>query len=88
MKDVTLIVLTAPACAHCDEFLRFWGSIKEEWPNVVMREVSMLTDQGQDLIQEHRIFASPGIILNGELFSAGSFDKNAIQEKLKILSVI
>ena len=88
MKDVTLIVLTAPACAHCDEFLRFWGSIEGEWPNVVMREVSMLTEEGQGLIQEHRIFASPGIIINGELFSAGSFDKGAIQEKLKALSLI
>ena len=87
MKHVTLDILTAPHCAHCEELLRFWESIKGEWPNVKMQEVSMMTKEGQELVQKHFIFASPGIIINGELFGSGSFHKEAIQKKLQALSI-
>mgnify|MGYP000219784046 CR=1 FL=1 len=40
-----------------------------------MREVSVLTEEGQALAREHGVFASPGIILNGELFSSGGYDE-------------
>lgn len=88
MEHITLRVLTAPHCAHCDEFLRFFESIRGEWPNVEMQEVSMLSEEGQELVRKHLVFASPGIIINDDLFCSGNFDKTAIQEKLRSLSVI
>lgn len=86
MKHVTLDILTAPHCKPCDDLVRFWESVKVEWPNVEMREVSILTEEGQALVQKHLVLASPGIIINDELFGVGDWNGGAIQEKLKILS--
>ena len=86
MKYITLEILTAPHCRYCEELLHFWDSIKEEWFNVKMKEIDIVSQEGQELVQKHMIFASPGIIINGELFGTGRFDGNALQEKLRILS--
>lgn len=45
----------------------------------------MLSEQGQKMVQEYGIMASPGIIVNGELFSTGGLDKNKLVEKLRSL---
>ncbi len=85
MKPIALDVLTAPGCTHCHEFLSYWETIKGEWPSVTMTEISIITPEGQELVGKHQIFASPGIILNGEVFATGGFNKEKFTEKLKEL---
>ena len=86
MKNITLEVLTAPGCTHCHEFLEFWKTIAGEWANVSMKELSIITPEGQEMVGKYQIFASPGIILNGEVFATGGFNKEKFVEKLKALS--
>ncbi|MBI4135987.1 MAG: thioredoxin family protein [Candidatus Vogelbacteria bacterium] len=86
MKEVELIELTAPGCQHCAAFGEFWRAVEKDWPQVKFREVSVTTPEGQTLAGKHLIFASPGIILNGELFSTGGVNKEQFLEKLKALS--
>lgn len=86
MKNITLEVLTAPGCTHCHEFLEFWKTIAGEWPNVTQKELSIITPEGQELVGKYQIFASPGIILNDEVFATGGFNKEKFIEKLKALS--
>ncbi|MBI2097631.1 MAG: thioredoxin family protein [Candidatus Vogelbacteria bacterium] len=86
MKEVELIELSAPGCQHCAAFQEFWRSVAKDWPQVKFREVSVTTTEGQALAGKHLIFASPGIILNGELFSTGGVNKEQFFNKLKILS--
>ncbi len=86
MKEVELIELSAPGCAHCQAFQEFWQSVAKDWPQVKFREVSVTTVEGQALAANHLIFASPGIIINGELFSTGGVNKNELLNKLKTLS--
>ncbi len=86
MQTVSLLVLTSPGCTHCKSFLEFWEAKKGEWRNVTVREISALTEEGQALAREHLIFASPGIILNNELFASGGYDEEQFIEKLKKLS--
>lgn len=86
MKNVTLEVLSSPGCTHCHEFLEYWKTIAAEWPNVLLKETSLITPEGQQLVQKHQIFASPGILLNNELFSTGGVNKAKFVEKLKTLS--
>ena len=85
MKEVELIELSAPGCTHCRAFQDFWHSLAAEWPSVKFREVSVVTPEGQELAGKHMIFASPGIILNGQLFSTGGVDKDKFLAKLKEL---
>ena len=86
MKEVELIELSAPGCTHCAAFQEFWHGIEKDWPKVKFREVSVTTPEGTELAGKHMIFASPGIILNGELFSTGGVDEEKFLAKLKELS--
>jgi len=86
MTSVHVQELTAPGCVHCKEFKEFWHSIEKDWPNVRFEEISILTPDGQELAQKYMIFASPGIIINGELFSTGGVDKEKFVLRIKALS--
>lgn len=86
MKQIALDVLASPGCHVCKTFEEFWHSIEKEWPNVSFKKLDVTTPEGQEIAQKYMIFASPGIILNGELWATGGFDKTAFLEKIKALS--
>lgn len=86
MKEVLLEELSSPGCHNCAEFKVFWEGIQADWPNVKFTELSIVTPEGQELVQKHQIFASPGIILNGELFATGGVNKDDFIKKLTELS--
>jgi len=85
-KLIVLEELSAPGCQHCAAFKEFWHSIEKDWSNVTFREYSVTTPEGQEMVQKYMIFASPGIVLNGELFSTGGVNQKEFVEKLKELS--
>lgn len=78
--------LSSPGCHHCMEFERFWRSVEHDWPDVEYRKIDVTTSEGQELAAKHMIFASPGIIVNGELFSTGGVDKGKFLDWLTKLS--
>ena len=88
MKPVLLEELSSPGCQVCKAFEAFWHSIEHDWPNVTYKKIDVTTPEGQEMAGKHMIFASPGIILNGELWATGGFDKKKVLEKLKELSGI
>ena len=52
-----------------------------------MREVSIVTPEGQELAREKFVFASPGIIMNGELCFSGGYDEKEFLATLKAFSI-
>jgi glutaredoxin len=84
---ILLQELSSPGCHICKEFEEFWNSIKGDFPNVEYQNISVTTPEGQEMVGKYMIFASPGIIINGELFSTGGFDRAKVVEKLKELSL-
>ena len=86
MKRIVLEELVSPGCHICRQFEEFWHAIEKDWPNVDWRKVDVTTPEGQALAQKYMIFASPGIILNGELWATGGFDKEKFVARLKELS--
>ena len=85
-KPVQLDVLASPGCVHCKELEDFWHSIEKDWPNVTFRHVDVTTPEGQEMAGKFMIFTSPGVVINGELFSTGGVDKGKFVEKLKEMS--
>lgn len=78
--------VSAPGCSHCEEARQtLQKEIKSQFPEVEIEFIDMLSEQGQKMVQEYGIMASPGIIVNGELFSTGGLDKNKLVEKLRSL---
>lgn len=86
MKPVTLEELSSPGCHICRQFEEFWHSVEKDWPNVKYKNVDVTTSQGQEMAQKYMIMASPGIILNGELWATGGFDDKKFVKKLHELS--
>ena len=86
MKIISLVELSSPGCQICKMFEEFWKSIETDWPNVKYKNISVITPEGQALASKYMIFSSPGIIINGELFSSGGFDRDTFIKKLKELS--
>lgn len=83
---IKLEEVTVPGCVECARFKKFWEEIRGQFPNVEFKEVDATTPEGMEMVQRHMIFASPGIVINGELFSTGGVHKDTFLEKLKSLS--
>ena len=86
MKPVILEELSSPGCHICRQFEEFWRSIEKDWSSVTYKNIDVTTPEGQEMVQKYMVMASPGIILNGELWATGGFHKNKFVEKLKELS--
>lgn len=86
MREILLEELSSPGCHNCAGFKEFWEAEKANWSNVTFKEVSILDPEGQEMVQKYQIFASPGIIINGELFSTGGVNKDDFIKKLTELS--
>lgn len=77
--------LTMPGCHTCEEVKKIIEEIKPDFPDLKYEELDMTSDKGQELVQQYSIMSSPGIIINGELFSTGGVNKGELVEKLKSL---
>ena len=86
MKPITLEVLASPGCHNCKAFEAFWHAIEKDWPDVRFKHLDVTTSEGQEMAGKYMIFASPGIILNNELWATGGFDKDKFVARLKELS--
>jgi len=83
MKPVTVESLSSPGCHNCKAFEEYFETIKSHFPNVTYRNISILSPEGMEMAAKYSIFASPGIVINGELFSTGGIDKDKFLEKIK-----
>lgn len=87
MAKIKIQEVTSPGCSHCAAAKKILEEeIKPQFPDVEIEYIDMTTEQGQKMIQDYGIMSSPGIVINGELFSVGGLNKNKLIEKIKSLS--
>ena len=79
---IEVIEVTVPGCVECARFKKFWEGAKNDFPNVSMKEIDATTSEGMELVSKHTIFASPGVLINGELFCTGGVPRDAFLKKL------
>ena len=82
---VLLQEITVPGCVDCRRFAEWRKTNSAQFPNVKFEQINALDPQGQEMVLKYQIFASPGIIINNELFSTGGVDTKKLTEKLKEL---
>lgn len=82
-QKIILEILSSPGCVHCAEFKKYWESVKNNFPDVEMAEIDLTSDKGQEMVSRYMIMASPGVIINGELFSTGGVNKEKFEAKLR-----
>lgn len=82
---INIQFVTVPGCHECAKAKEVLEELRPEFPQMHIEEVSAVTQEGMELVQKYGIMASPGIVINGELFSTGGVDKNKLVETLKAL---
>ncbi len=77
--------LTMPDCHTCAKVKKIIEEIKPDFPDLEIEEIDITSEEGQKMVQKYGIMSSPGIIIEGELFSTGGVNKGKLVEKLKSL---
>lgn len=81
-----ILFLTMMNCHNCAAAKKIFDEVMPDFANVEVTEVDIASEEGQKIVQQHGIMASPGIVINGELFSTGGVNKEKLLEKLKSLT--
>ena len=84
-KNINVQLVISPGCTHCAEVRKVLEEIKPKYPQMQIEEVDATTDKGMELVVKHTIMASPGTIVNGELFATGGINKDSLVKKLDSL---
>jgi len=78
--------LTIPGCHNCEAAKKIFDEVMPEFKDrFEVKEFDMTAPDGQELMQKYGVMASPGIIINDELFSTGGVSKEKLLEKLRAL---
>ncbi len=77
--------LTMVGCHNCAAAKKIFDEVIPEYPNVEVVEIDITSEEGQELVSKYAVLASPGIIIDDELFSTGGVDRDKLVEKLQSL---
>lgn len=82
---INIKFVTVEDCYHCAKAQEIFEELKPQYPEMEIEEIDATTEEGMALVAKYEIFQSPGIIINGELFSTGGLNKDKFIEKLASL---
>jgi len=83
---INIQFVTVPGCHECAKAKKIFEELKPQYPEMQITEINVTSPEGMALVQKYGIFSSPGIIINGELFSTGALNKDEFIKKLDELS--
>lgn len=84
MIKVTLI--RPEGCAHCVAVKEVLQKLKKEYKDLIVEEIDMLSEKGQELVQKYNIMASPGILVNNVFFGFGGATEQQFRKKFDEIS--
>lgn len=66
---------------HCSIVKPVLERLKKDYSELEVEEIDMASEEGQKLVQQHGIVASPGILIDGEFFASGGATETQFREK-------
>ncbi len=82
---VKVQLLTSIGCSHCAHAKEVLKEVSEQYPDLEVEEIDITTDKGQEMVSKYMVMSSPGVIIDGELFSQGGLEKDKLISKLEEL---
>jgi alkyl hydroperoxide reductase subunit AhpF len=79
---INIQFVTVPGCHECAKAKQIFDELKPRYPQMHIEEIDATAPQGMELVQRYSIMASPGVVINGELFSTGALNKDEFIKKL------
>ncbi|EKD64872.1 MAG: hypothetical protein ACD_50C00275G0002 [uncultured bacterium] len=84
-NNITVQLVSTPGCTHCEEVRKVLHEVKPQYPGMEIKELDATNPDGLELVTKHGILASPGVIINNELFATGGINKGDLIKKLDSL---
>ena len=66
---ISIQFITSLGCAECERAKQILQEAKSIFTDVEIKEIDLMSEKGISLVARHSIMASPGIVINDELFS-------------------
>tara|TARA_B100000508_G_scaffold60333_1_gene47023 strand:+ start:80236 stop:80493 length:258 start_codon:yes stop_codon:yes gene_type:complete len=79
MIKVTLV--RPEGCHHCKEVKNTLEGMRDEFPDISIEEIDMVTPEGRELVQKYQMLSSPGILINDEFFAFGGATEEQFRKK-------
>ena len=79
---ITIQFITSLGCVECEKAKRILQKAKSAYRNIAIKEIDVMSQKGISLVTKYGIMASPGIIINDELFSVGKLEKQKLFERI------
>ncbi|MFA5382291.1 MAG: thioredoxin family protein [Candidatus Micrarchaeia archaeon] len=73
-------IITSPNCIHSPKAVKLIKKVTKEMKGVIIKEVSLLTEEGQERAEGYDIESTPSIIINGEVICEGLPNKKEMKE--------
>lgn len=74
--------MTQEGCNPCTRVKRILGEIGKEVPGLVVREVSLSSEEGMNLALEHTILFPPAVFIEGKLMGKGKIREEELRRQL------
>jgi len=77
--------LTMAGCHNCEAAKSILNEVLPDFPSTEIKDIDIATPAGRELAGKYGVISSPGIVIDGELFSTGGVSQDKLVEKLKSL---
>jgi len=72
-------------CHNCAAAKKIFDEIIPGYSGIEVKEIDITSQEGQELVSKYAVMASPGVIIDDELFSTGGVDREKLIAKLESL---
>lgn len=79
----TVTFVTKEDCDHCAEVRETLAAVVAEHPGTVLKDVDAASPAGRELVIEHGIMASPGVLIGSRLVGMGYVSADDLAKALQ-----
>jgi len=79
---IIIEIITSPNCVHSPKAVKLLTDLTKKMKGVIVKEVSVITPEGQVMAEEYEIESTPSIAINGRLVFEGLPKKKEMKEML------
>lgn len=76
-------VVTKEGCLPCVRIKRIMGELKEELPEISVRELDFTSEEGVTLAIKNSILYPPAVFINGSLFAKGKIFEEPLKDAVR-----
>lgn len=82
---ITITLISPQDCKTCVETKEQLSALQKEYPDMQVQRIDAWSPEGEALIMQHGIMASPGILVNGTLLAAGPVAESKLRQAIEEL---